>query len=122
MAGFLHDDIFDTGLTNLTSHGSRLDICSAQPLVYADIAGYSLGYKAPLSISSPADRSAGGREVTVSPITDGVVTGNGTAGYYAISDGSAKLYASQQLSSSQVVSNGNAFTLTSFKIGIPDPA
>ena len=64
-----------------------------------------------------------GREVVVAAISDGSVTGNGTATHYAIVDTvNSRLLATGSLSASQVVASGNTFTLGSFTIGIPDPA
>ena len=86
-------------------------------------ATYALGNSTSLSIAAPADRSGGGREVTVAAITDGSITGTGTATHYAIVDTvNSRLLATSTLSASQSVTSGNTFTLASFTIGIPDPA
>jgi hypothetical protein len=124
MADFLHDDVFDNGLNALTNNTENLYICSTLPTTFTEASStYKLGVKATPTVGAPADRSGGGREVTVTAITDGSVTADGTAGYYALTDDSAsKLLAQGSLSATQVVTNGNTFTLTSFKIGIPDPA
>lgn len=121
---YLHNDVFDSGLSVLDTLGDRLDICSSAPTTYAEATStYSLGNKTSLSIGAPADRSGGGREVTVAAISDGTVTGTGTAAYWAIVDVSeSKLLAQGSLSSSQAVTSGNTFTLAAFTIGIPDPA
>jgi hypothetical protein len=124
MADFLHDDVFDSGLSVLTTLTENLYICSSLPTTFTEASStYKLGTKATPTVGSPADRSGGGREVTISAITDGTVGANGTAGFYALTDDSAsKLLAQGDLNSTQVVTSGNTFTLTSFKIGIPDPA
>jgi hypothetical protein len=50
------------------------------------------------------------------------VTANGTASHYAVVDTvNFRLLAASALTASQVVTNGNTFTLASFTIGIPDP-
>lgn len=120
----LGDRVFDNGLTVLDTEVDKLYICSTLPTTYTEaITTYALGVKNTPTVSAPADRSGGGREVTVSAITDGSVTGNGTAGYYALVDSAnTRLLAAGALSASQSVTSGNTFTLTSFKIGIPDPA
>jgi len=120
----LHDDVFDSGLNIIDTNTENLYICSADPgITWANIASYGLGNKATPTISAPADRTGGGREVTVSAITDGSVTGTGTATHYALTDDSAtKILASGSLSASQAVTSGNTFTTTEFKVGIPDPA
>jgi hypothetical protein len=124
MAAFLGDRVFDNGLTTLDTEASHLYITSAQATTYTEaITTYALGVKATPTVSAPADRTGGGREVTVSAITDGTVSATGTAGFYALVDSSnTRLLAAAPLSATQSVTNGNTFTLTSFKIGIPDPA
>lgn len=120
----LHNDVFDNGLSSLSSYGDRLDICSTEPTTYTEATStYTLGNKTSPTINAPSDRGGGGREVVVDAITDGSVTGTGTAAYWSIVDVSeTKLLATGSLSSSQAVTSGNTFTLTSFAIGIPDPS
>lgn len=120
----LGDRVFDNGLTVLDTEANRLDICSTEPTTYTQATTtYTLGNKTSLSIGAPADRTGGGREVTVAAFTDGSVTASGTAAYYAITDTTnSRLLATGALSSSQAVTSGNTFSISSFKIGIPDPA
>lgn len=120
----LGDRVFDNGLTVLDTEANRLDICSTAPTTYTEAtATYTLGNKTSLSVGAPADRTGGGREVTVASFTDGSVTGTGTAAYYAIVDTTnSRLLATGSLSSSQAVTSGNTFSISAFKIGIPDPA
>lgn len=124
MAAFLHDKVFDSGLNYLTTNGVRLDICTQQPATYAEATStYTKGNKTSFVVGAAADRSGGGREVTTNAVTDGAVTGDGTVTHWAITyPTGSELLATYQLSSSQVVTNGNTFTLAAFKIGIPDPA
>jgi hypothetical protein len=124
MAAYLNDRVYDNGLTVLDTEASHLYINSTQAATYTEaITTYALGVKATPTVSAPADRTGGGREVTVSAITDGTVSATGTAGFYALVDSSnTRLLAAAPLSATQSVTNGNTFTLTSFKIGIPDPA
>ncbi len=121
---YLNDRVLDNGLTVLDTEANRLDICSTAPTTYTQATStYTLGNKTSISIGAPADRTGGGREVTVAAITDGSVTGTGTAAYWAISDTvNSRLLAQGSLSSSQAVTSGNTFTLGAFTIGIPDPA
>lgn len=120
----LNDKVFDSGLNILDTDTEKLYILSGDPgLTWSNIAALALGNKATPAISAPADRGAGGREVTVSAIADGTVTKTGTATHYALTDDNLTLIlASGALSASQAVTSGNTFTLTEFKIGIPDPA
>ena len=120
---FLANAVFDSGLSYITSNGSRIDITSTEATTYAEATStLTLGNSATLSVGSPADRGAGGREVTAAAISDGSVTGTGTAAFYAITDGTSVLIATGTLTTSQAVTSGNTFTLSSFTIGIPDPA
>jgi len=120
----LSNNVFDSGLNYIDTNTSALHICSQEPTTYTEaITTYTLGNKATPTVSAPADRAGGGREVTISAITDGSVTGDGTATHYAlVYAGGTELLAAGALSSSQTVTNGNTFTLTEFAVGIPDPA
>lgn len=123
----LNDRVFDNGLTVLDTEANRIDICSTEPTTYTQATStYTLGNAASTAypgISAPADRTGGGRKVTVSAVTNGTVTATGTAAYYAITDTvNSRLLATGTISNSQSVTNGNTFTLSSFDIGIPDPA
>ena len=124
MADSLHDDVLDNGLSVLDTLVENLYICSTLPTTFTEASStYKFGTKATPTVSAPSDRTGGGRKVTVSAITDGTVSADGTAGFYALTDDSAsKLLAQGDLSATQVVTSGNTFTLTAFDIGIPDPA
>lgn len=120
----LNDRVFDNGLTVLDTEANRIDITSQEATTYANATStYTLGNSTSLSIGAPQDRSGGGREVVVAAITDGSVTGTGTATHYAIVDTvNSRLLATGSLTTSQSVTSGNTFTLSSVAIGIPDPA
>lgn len=120
----LNDRVFDNGLTVLDTEANAIHVTSQEAADYtAATSTYTLGNSTSLSIGAPADRSGGGREVTVAAITDGSITGTGTATHYAIVDTSnSRLLVTGTLSASQSVTSGNTFSLASFKIGIPDPA
>lgn len=124
MADYLHDDVFDSGLSVLDTLVENLYICYTQPTTFTEASStYALGVKATPTIGAPSDRTGGGRKVTVSAITDGTVSADGTAAFYGLTDDSTtKLLAAGHLSANQVVSNGNTFTLATFDVGIPDPA
>lgn len=120
----LGNRVFDNGLTVLDTEANKITITSQEATTYTGgNSTYALGSSTSLSIGAPADRSGGGREVTVAAISDGSVSGTGTATHYAILDTTnSRLLATGSLSASQSVTNGNSFTLASFKIGIPDPS
>jgi len=121
---FLDDRVFDNGLSVLDTEANAIHITDSEATGYTDATSTSsLGNSTSLSIGAPQDRSGGGREVVVAAITDGSVTGTGTATHYAIVDTvNSRLLATGSLTASQSVTSGNTFTLSSVAIGIPDPA
>jgi hypothetical protein len=119
----LDNRVFDNGLTVLDTEANAIHITSAEATSFANVSSVTLGNSTSLSIGAPQDRSGGGREVVVASISDGSVTGTGTATHYAIVDTSnSRLLATGSLTASQAVTSGNTFTLSSVSIGIPDPA
>lgn len=119
----LDNRVFDNGLTVLDTEANAIHITSAEATSFANVSSVTLGNSASLSIGAPQDRPGGGRQVVVAAITDGSVTGTGTATHYAIVDsGNSRLLATGSLTASQAVTSGNTFTLSSVSIGIPDPA
>ena len=117
---YISDNAFDAALTYITGAATTIHVLtSAFNDTFASVGTNTLGNKASAGLlSAPAD-GAGGREVTVSAITDGNVTADGTANKWAIVSGS-ELLASGTLSADQVLSNGNTLTLSSFAFGIND--
>ena len=119
----LNDRVFDNGLTVLDTEANVIHITSAEATDFANVSSVTLGNSTSLSIGAPQDRSGGAREVVVAAITDGSVTGTGTATHYAIVDTvNSRLLATGSLTASQSVTSGNTFTLSSVAVGIPDPA
>lgn len=120
----LGDRVFDNGLTVLDTEANAIHVTSQEAASYTEATStYTLGNSTSLSIGAPQDRSGGGREVIVAAISDGSVTGTGTATHYAIVDTvNSRLLATGSLTASQSVTSGNTFTLSSVSIGIPDPA
>lgn len=120
----LNNRVFDNGLTVLDTEANAIHVTSQEATTYAEATStYTLGNSTSLSIGAPQDRSGGGREVVVAAITDGSITGTGTATHYAIVDtANSRLLATGSLTASQAVTSGNTFTLSSVAIGIPDPA
>ncbi|MDC1020639.1 hypothetical protein OAR23_01295 [bacterium] len=120
----LNDRVLDSGLAVLDTEANKIVVTSQEATTFTNAnATYALGNSTSLSIAAPTDRSGGGREVVVAAITDGSITGTGTATHYAIVDtNNSRLLATSTLSASQSVTSGNTFTLASFTIGIPDPA
>ena len=120
---FLSDSVLDNGLAYIDTNATRVDICSVEPTTYSQATtsgANSLGNKTGINPAAPADRTGGGRQVTIPAITDGAVSADGTAAYWALTNGTDTLIATGALSASQAVTNGNTFTLDAFEIGIPD--
>lgn len=120
----LGDRVYDAGLSSLDTEANEIHVTSQEATSYTEATStYTLGNSTSLSIGAPQDRSGGGREVVVAAISDGSVTGTGTATHYAIVDTvNSRLLATGSLTASQSVTSGNTFTLSSVSIGIPDPA
>lgn len=121
---FIADRVLDLGLNILATEATRLDICSSEPTTYlAATDTASLGNKTSLTIGAPAARTPSGRKVTVALISDGNVTGTGTASHFAITDPiNSRLLATGVLNASQAVTTGNNFSTPAFDIGIPGAA
>jgi hypothetical protein len=119
----LNNRVFDQGLSVLDLEANQIHVTSQEATTYAEaITTYTLGNSSSLSIGAPQDRTGGGREVVVAAISDGAITGTGTATHYAIVDtANSRLLATSTLTASQAVTNGNTFTLSAVAIGIPDP-
>lgn len=121
MAGeFINDNVFDQGVNYADTNGTRIDILSQAVTTYADRGTYTLGNKTGLNTGAAQNGAVDGRRVIVPAITDGTVTGTGTATHWALSDGSAVLIACGPLSASQSVTSGNTFTLDAISITIRD--
>src|SRR5210317_2058786 len=124
MAGeFISNNVFDSGLSYLTTNGETVYITSQVATTVAEAqTTYSLGQKTGATVGSVGDATGNGRSVTISAINDGTVDGNGTATHWALTKDSAtaELLATGPLASSQVVTSGNTFTLTAIEIIIRD--
>lgn len=123
---YMNDRLLDLGLNVVDTEADKIFICSSEPATYtAASSTNALGNKAfsvGAAFGSPAARSPSGRKVTSAAISDGTVTGSGTASHWAVVDSvNSRLLASSSLGSSQPVTSGNVFTLGAFDIGIPGP-
>ena len=118
------DRVLDNGLTILDTEANAVHINSQEATTYAEATStYTLSSSSSVAISAPADRTGGGRKVTMSAISDGSVTGTGNATHYAIVDTSnSRLLVAGALTASQSVTTGNTFSLASLDVGIPDPS
>ena len=109
---FINDNVFDNGLAWAVANASRIDICTQEPTTYAEATStHSVGNKTGITLAAPSNGATDGRAVSNPEITDGSVTGDGTATHWAVTDGSGVLIATGSLASGQAVINGNTFTV-----------
>lgn len=119
---FLSDEVLDQGLDYADTNGTRVDICSQEPVNYTEATStYTLG-NAVVNTGATQNGDTSGRKVTVPAISGASVSGTGTASHYALTDGVSVLIATKALASSQAVTAGNTWSLTAWDIEIPDAA
>lgn len=122
MTANVADRVIDNGITVLDTEATHVYICSAEPTTYTEASStYALGTKnwgAGGAFGAPA-AGTNGRKVTSTAITDGSVTGSGTATKWAVTDNTnSRLLADGDLASSQAVTSGNTWALPAFDITI----
>ena len=114
------ETVFDNGLTTLDTNGTQIDITTSEISVWASLAAATLGNDT-VNTGAPEAGTTDGRKVVVPAITAGSVTGDGTAAYWCLSNGSSTVYAAGPLTGGgQAVTNGNTFTLDAIEITIRD--
>ncbi len=118
--------VLDNGLAALKSEATNIYICgTAEPTTFLQASSTNaLGTKAfgagNVFPGAIADGAPNGRQLSTADVTDGEVTGTGTAAYWAITDDTnSRLLATGNLSAPQGVTDGNTFTLASFNIKLP---
>lgn len=117
---FMSDEIFDQGLDYADTNGTRIDITSQEATNYTEATStYTLGNDT-VNTGATENGATDGRRVQVPAITAGSVTGTGTAADWALTDGSAILVATGDLSASQAVTSGNTFSLDAISLTIRD--
>lgn len=123
MVAALESRVLDLGLNVLDTETVYISVCSSEPTSIA-IAATSglLGFKsfvAGSAFGAPSDSPPlPARQVASVAISDGTITTNGTASWWA-AYAAGTLHAHGTLSGAQVVTAGNTFTLASFTVKIP---
>lgn len=118
---FISDEVFDQGLDYADTNGTRIDVTSQEVTTYAEATStYTLGNKTGLNTGATEAGVTDGRRVIVPEVTDGSVTGTGTASHWALTDGTSALLATGSLGSSQALTSGGVFGLDSISITIRD--
>ncbi len=120
---FITDEAFDAGLDYLDTNGVRIDVQdTAEATTYAlattDEAN-SLGNDT-VAVPVPEAGATDGRRVVIPAITAGSVTGTGTAGWWALTDNSSILLATNALSATQGLTDLNTFSLDAINITFRD--
>lgn len=119
---FINDNTLDNGLVALKAGASHIYICNAEPGTYtAASSTNALGVKdfgaGSVFPGAIAAGSPSGRKLDTAAVTNGSVNANGTASHYAIvSAGASRLEVTNSLTSSQVVTSGNAWTMVSLSV------
>jgi hypothetical protein len=119
---YLNDEALDGGLDWVIANGTQLDICYTQePTTYAEATStYTCGNKTVTCGATENADTGTGRQTTVPAITDGAVTATQTAGWWALTNGTDTLVATNALSATQAVTSGNTFTLDEILIILRD--
>lgn len=119
----MNDSLLDLALTAIDNNCDRIVLCSQAPTTELEaITTYMLGYRNTPTISAPGVRGAGGREITVSAITDGTVQTAGTATHYALVDvgGNPALLVVRPLSASKALVTGTPWTSGAITVSMVD--
>lgn len=121
----LGDYVLDNGLAALDTLATHININSSEPATFTAATTTALlgtkNFGAGSAFGSPAAGSPNGRKVSSTAITDGSVSTGGTATHYSVTDNTnSRLYATNSLSASQVVTAGNPWQMASFDIRIPN--
>jgi hypothetical protein len=118
LAKFAPTTILDK-LLDAVALGARMTALSAQPSVFADIAGFQLGHVATVAGDFAKAADGSGRKLTVAQKAGATIDANGTATHIAIDDGVNLLYVTT--CTSQALTVGNPLTFNSWAIHMPQP-
>ncbi|MBL4781779.1 MAG: hypothetical protein JKX92_06010 [Porticoccaceae bacterium] len=119
----LSDEIFNQGLNWAQTNGTKLHIHkTAAPTNYAEATGANELGTDGVTTGGTVEGAVDGRRVIVPAITAGTVSATGTAGYWALTDGTGVFVASGTLTPSQEVTSGNTFTLDAISLTVRDAA
>lgn len=122
----LGDRVLDLGLTVLDTEATHFYLNSSEPATFTAASSTNkLGTKdfgAGGCFGSPAAGSPNGRKVTSNTFTDGTVDSSGTATHVSSTDTTnSRLLLTASLSSSQAVTSGNTWGIsTGFDARIPN--
>jgi hypothetical protein len=115
---YFRDTAKDLALADLTNV-TALHLCSSEPADFAAVGSSTLGNKASPSIGAAADGVTDGRRRTIAAISDGTMTGAGSATHWALVSADT-LIASGALAAAMSMSASGTFTLAEFSITVRD--
>lgn len=117
---YLNDNVYDSGLAWATANGSRIDLCTTDPVgVYATVTANTAA-NAAVTVGAAQNGDIDGRKVVVPAITDGNITATATATHWALTNGTDTVVASGVLSGSVSLTTGNFVTLNAINIALRD--
>lgn len=117
---YINDNALDDLLQYIIDNATDLHVCSTEPTTKAEAdTTYTLGNKTGITVGAIGDATPNGRKITISAITDGSVTGNGTVAAWGIIS-LTELLAANAVATSKSVNSGDTFTTTAFDITVPD--
>ncbi len=120
---FMIDTIFDEGLDYADTTGTQIDITYTQEATtYTEATSTFTCGNDTVNTGATEDGAVDGRKVVVPAITSGSVTATQTAGWWALTNGTAILVATNALSATQAVTSGNTFSLDAIILAIRDAA
>lgn len=117
------DAVLDAALTYIVTNAERLVMCSSEPADYAGVASVTLGVKSAPTFTGPADRSGGGRQITIDAVTDGTSSAAGDPTHWAlVDDTSSVLLVTGAETSANTLNESGEWSCGAIEIGIPDPS
>lgn len=115
----LADAALDAAVGYVITNGTQLALCSSEPSVYGDLATLAIANDSTVTCGAAGDGTPSGRKTTV-PASACVGSADGTAGYWALHDGSSILVAAGALAAPISVNTGITYTTAAFDITVKD--
>lgn len=118
---FMIDTIFDEGLDYADTTATQQDLTYTQEATtYTEATSTFTCANKTVGAGATEDGSSDGRKVVVAAVTDGAVTATQTAGWWAMTNGTAVLVATNALTATQALTSGNTYSCDAIDIAIRD--
>jgi hypothetical protein len=127
MTKAVHNDVLDAALNWVKNNAERISCCSGSPVSYTSAITQGSDMLAINDISGPdftgPDDDTSGRKLTVGQKANVEVSATGSAQtiHLVDSSGAGKILYTTDVSTEQVVTDGNQMTFNSWVINIEDP-